>query len=62
MTITIKFITIEYGQNSKLSRLSWEDYPRCNVRKLSPIKNLNCIVNDVRRLLTRNHNINEKIF
>jgi len=51
MTTTARFSIIEYGKNSELSQLTEGDYPRNDVKKLSPIKNLNCTVNEVNKLI-----------
>lgn len=48
---TTKFATIEYEKNFELSQLSEEDCPIYDLRKLPPIKTLNCIVNEVKKLM-----------
>lgn len=51
MPTTVKFTIVEYEQNSELLKLLEGDRPRCDARKLSPIKNLNCTMNQVKRLM-----------
>ena len=38
------------------------DYPRSDAKKLSPIKNLNCTVNEVNKLIAHFQNVNEIAF
>jgi hypothetical protein len=62
MTITAKFTIVEYGQNSQLSQLSEGDCLKCDVRKLSPLMSLDCMVNEMMKLLAHSQNINEVAF
>jgi hypothetical protein len=62
MADTTKFTTMEYRHNFKLSQISKENYFRCDIRKLSPVKSLNCIVKKVEKLMAHIHNINEVTF
>jgi hypothetical protein len=62
MATTAKFSIIEYGKNSELSQLTEGDYPRSDAKKLLPIKNLNCIVNGVNKLIAHFQNMNEIAF
>jgi hypothetical protein len=62
MATTAKFSIIEYGKNSELSQLTKGDYPRSDAKKLLPIKNLNCIVNEVNKLIAHFQNVNEIAF
>ena len=54
LAIITKFTTVEYGQNSELSQLSEGDVSRCNARKLLVVKDLNCMVNKMKRILVHN--------
>jgi hypothetical protein len=58
MADTTQFTTIEYRHNFELSQISKENYSRCDIKKLSPVKSLNCIVNKVEKLMAHVHNIN----
>jgi len=62
MAIITKFTTVEYGQNSELSQLSEGDGSRCNARKLPVVKDLNCMVNEMKRILVHSQNIDEAAF
>jgi len=62
MTTIAKFSIIEYGKNSELSQLTEGDCLRSNAKKLSPIKNLNCIMNDVNKLTTHFQNVDKDAF
>ena len=62
MAIITKLTIVEYGQNSKLSQLSEGDVSRCNARKLPVVKNLNYMVNKMKRILVHSQNIDEAAF
>eukprot|EP00258_Populus_trichocarpa_P033489 XP_024449508.1 uncharacterized protein LOC112326280 [Populus trichocarpa] len=62
MAIITKVTTVEYGQNSELSQLSEGDGSRCNARKLPIVKDLNCMVNEMKRILVHSQNIDEAAF
>jgi ribosomal protein S15P/S13E len=62
MTIIAKFSIIEYGKNSELSQLTEGDCLRSDAKKLSPIKNLNCIMNEVNKLTTHFQNVDKDAF
>jgi len=62
MTIIAKFSIIEYEKNSELSQLTEGDCLRGDAKKLSPIKNLNCIMNEVNKLATHFHNMDKDVF
>jgi len=47
-----KFSIIEYGKNSELPQLTEGDCLISDAKKLSPIKNLNCIMNVATQFLT----------
>ena len=53
---------MEYGQNFKLSQLSKGNCSRCDARKLPTLKDLSCMVNDVKRILVHSQNIDEAAF
>ena len=58
----LKFSIIEYEKSSELSQLTEGDCLRSNAKKLSPIKNLNCIMNEVTKLMTHFQNVDEDVF
>jgi hypothetical protein len=60
-TIT-KSSIIEYGKNSELSQLTKGDCLRSDAEKMSPIKNLNCIMNEVNKLTTHFQNVDKDAF
>jgi len=60
-TIT-KSSIIEYGKNSELSQLIEGDCLRSDAKKMSPIKNLNCIMNEVNKLTTHFQNVDKDAF
>jgi hypothetical protein len=62
MATIAKFSIIEYGKNSELSQLTEEDCLRSDAKKLSPIKNLNCIMNEVNKLTTHFSNVDKDAF
>jgi len=62
MAIITKFTTVEYGQNSELSQLSVGDCSRCDTRKLPVVKDLNCVVYEMKRILVHSQNIDEAVF
>ncbi|KAL9379377.1 hypothetical protein Peur_027868 [Populus x canadensis] len=59
MTTTAEFSIIEYGKNSELSQLTEGHYPRSDAKKLSPIKNLNCTMNEVSKLIAHFQNVDK---
>ena len=62
MAIITKYSIVEYGKNSKLSQLTEGDCLRSNAKKMSPIKNLNCIVNEGNKLTTHFQNVDKDAF
>jgi ribosomal protein S15P/S13E len=62
MATIAKFSIIEYGKNSELSQLTEGDCLRSDAKKLSPIKNLNCIMNEVNKLTTHFQNVDKDAF
>ena len=56
MAIITKFTTMEYGQNSELSE---GDCSRYDARKLPVVKDLNCTVYEMKKILGHNQNIDE---
>jgi ribosomal protein S15P/S13E len=56
------FPSIEYEKNSEMSQLTEEDCLRSDAKKLSPIKNLNCIMNEVNKLTTHFQNVDKDAF
>ena len=60
-TIT-KSSIIEYGKNSELSQLIEGDYLRSDAKKMSPMKNLNFIMNEVNKLTTHFQNVDKMHF
>jgi ribosomal protein S15P/S13E len=62
MATIAKFSIIEYGKNSELSQLIEGDCLRSDAKKLSPIKNLNCIMNEVNKLTTHFQNVDKDAF
>jgi hypothetical protein len=62
MAIITKFTTVEYGQNSELSQLSEGDCSRYDARKLQVVKDLNCVVYEMKRILGHSQNIDEAAF
>jgi hypothetical protein len=52
MTTIPKFSIIEYGKNSEQPQLTEGDCLISDAKKLSPIKNLNCIMNVATQFLT----------
>jgi hypothetical protein len=62
MATIAKFSIIEYEKNSELSQLTEGDCLRSDAKKLSPIKNLNCIMNEVNKLTTHFQNADKDAF
>jgi hypothetical protein len=62
MATTAKFSIIEYRKNSKLSQLIEGDNPRSDAKKLLPIKNLNCTMNEVNKLIAHFQNVDKDVF
>jgi len=62
MATIAKFSIIEYGKNSELSQLTEGDCLRSDAKKLSPTKNLNCIMNEVNKLTTHFQNVDKDAF
>jgi len=60
-TIT-KSSIMEYRKNSELSQLTEGDCLRSDAKKMSPIKNLNCIMNEVNKLTTHFQNVDKNAF
>jgi hypothetical protein len=53
---------VEYGQNSELSQLSEGDCSRYDARKLPVVKDLNCVVYEMKRILGHSQDIDEAAF
>jgi hypothetical protein len=53
---------MEYRHNFELSQILKENYSRCDIRKLSLVRSLNCIVNKVEKLMAHIKNIDEVTF
>ena len=51
MAIITKSSIIEYEKNSELSQLTEGDCLRSDAKKMSPVKNLNCIMNEVNKFV-----------
>jgi hypothetical protein len=49
-------------KNSEMSQLTERDCLRSDAKKLSPIKNLNCIMNEVTKLMTHFQNVDKDAF
>ena len=62
MAIITKFSTVEYGQNSELSQLSEGNCSRYDARKLPVVKDLNCVVYEMKRILGHSQNIDKAAF
>ncbi|KAL3583082.1 hypothetical protein D5086_017414 [Populus alba] len=62
MAIITKSSIVEYGKNSELSQLTEGDCLRSDAKKMSPIKNLNCIMNEVNKLTTHFQNVDKDAF
>ena len=62
MATTAKFSIMEYGKNFELSQLTEGDCPKSDVKKLSSIKNLNCIMNEVNKLIAHFQNVDKIAF
>ena len=62
MAIITKYSIVEYGKNSELSQLTERDCPRSDAKKMSPIKNLNCIINEWNKLTTHFQNVDKDAF
>jgi hypothetical protein len=62
MATTAKFSIMEYRKNFELSQLIEGDWFRSGAMKLPPIKNLNCTVNEVNRLMAHFQNMDEIAF
>jgi hypothetical protein len=62
MATIAKFSIMEYGKNSELSQLTERDCLKSDAKKLSPIKNLNCIMNEVNKLMTHFQNVDKDAF
>ena len=62
MTTTTKLSVMEYGKNSELSQLAEGDCIKSDVERLLPIKNLNCIMNEVNKLTTHFQNVDKNAF
>jgi hypothetical protein len=45
-----------------MSQLTEGDCLRSDAKKLSPIKNLNCIMNEVTKLMTHSQNVDKDAF
>ena len=53
---------MEYEKNYELSQLTEGDCPRSDAKKLSPIKNLNCTMNEVNKLIAHFENVDKDAF
>jgi hypothetical protein len=62
MATIAKFSIIEYGKNFELSQLTEGNCLRRDAKKLSTIKNLNCIMNEVNKLTTHFQNVDKDAF
>ena len=62
MTTTTKLSVMEYGKNSELSQLAEGDCIKSDVERLLPIKNLNCIMNEVNKLTTHFQDVDKNTF
>jgi hypothetical protein len=62
MTTIAKFSIIEYEKNYELSQLTKGDCLKSDAKKLLPIKNLNCIMNEVNKLTTHFQNVDKDAF
>ena len=61
MTIT-KSSIVEYGKHSEMSQLIDGDCLRSDAKKMSPMKNLNCMLNEVNKLTTQFQNVDKDAF
>ena len=59
---TTKLSIMEYGRNSELSQLTEGDCFKGDAMRLSPIKNLDCIINEVNRLTTHFQDVDKDTF
>ena len=62
MATTTKLSIMEYGKNSELSQLIEGDCTKRDAERLSPIKNLNCIMNEENKLTTHFQNVDKDVF
>ena len=62
MATTIKFSITEYGRSSELSQLTEGDCLKSGAMRLSLIRNLDCIINEVNKLTTHFHDVEKDIF
>ena len=62
MAITTKLSNMEYGKDSELSQLTEGDCLKNDAMRLSPIKNLDCIINEVNRLTTHFQEVDKDAF
>ena len=62
MATIAKFSIMEYGKNSKLSQLTEGGYLKSDAKRLSPMKNLNCIMNKVNKLMNHFQNVDKDAF
>jgi len=62
MAITTKLSIMEYGKNSELSQLTEGDCLKSDAMRLSPIKNLDCIINEVNKLTTHFQDVDKDNF
>ena len=62
MATIAKFSIIEYEKNFELSQLTEGDCLRSDAKKMSPIKNLNYIMNEVNKLTTHFQNVDKDVF
>ena len=62
MATTTKLSIMEYGKIFELSQLTEGDCTKSNAERLSPIKNLNCIMNEVNKLTAHFQNMDKDAF
>jgi len=62
MATTTKLSIMEYGRSSELSQLTEGDCLKSDAMRLSPIKNLDCIINEVNKLTAHFQNVDKNAF
>ena len=60
MATTTKPFIMEYGRSSELSQLTEGDCLKDDAMRLSPIRNLDCIINEVNKLTTHFQDVDKE--
>ena len=62
MANVTKLSVMEYGKSSELSQLTEGDCLKGDAMRLLPLKNLDCIINEVNKLTTHFQNVDKDAF